>query len=118
MLGERSGELYEGRFGAPAWTFSATHGLIRTMPRHEVYCLPFGAGFGPEAFLGAFESEAAAPKAAKRRDAHTRIDQAQVKACLCCYVIRPPGEVWDASLEARLAALKDGTAPTLRRCRF
>ena len=31
------------------------------MVRHEVYCLPFGAGFGDDAFVGAFESAAAAP---------------------------------------------------------
>jgi len=82
------------------------------MARHEAYMLPFAAGYGPEAFVGAFETASEA-QAACARDAHTRVgpDAHEVRQCLLQYVIREPGEVWDATLEARLAALKDGTAP-------
>jgi len=76
------------------------------MAQHEVYCLPFGAGFGDDAFVGAYATDREAQDA-KLRDAHTRVDQADLRACLCCYVIRPSGEVWDATLEKRLAALKE-----------
>ncbi len=80
------------------------------MTSFEVYCLPFGAGFGHDAFVGSFETASEA-QAAKRRDAHERVGPAQVKACLCSYVIRPPGIIFDDTLEKSLYRLR-GETPT------